>query len=32
MADGMRTLMQDGIAKVIQGQSDIDQLKRVAAG
>ncbi|MCB1741268.1 MAG: Flp pilus assembly complex ATPase component TadA, partial [Gammaproteobacteria bacterium] len=31
MRDGMRTLMQDGIAKVLAGQSDFEQLKRVAS-
>jgi type II secretory ATPase GspE/PulE/Tfp pilus assembly ATPase PilB-like protein len=30
--DGMRTLMQDGIAKVVKGQSDFEQIKRVAGG
>ncbi|GAB6040862.1 GspE/PulE family protein [Endothiovibrio diazotrophicus] len=32
MSDGMRTLMQDGIAKVLQGMSDFEQLQRVVAG
>ena len=31
MKDGLRTLLQDGIAKIIKGQSDLEQLKRVAA-
>jgi len=31
MAQGMRTLMQDGIQKVLQGRSDFEQLRRVAA-
>jgi type II secretory ATPase GspE/PulE/Tfp pilus assembly ATPase PilB-like protein len=31
MAQGMRTLMQDGIQKVIEGKSDFEQLRRVAA-
>lgn len=30
--DGMRTLIQDGIAKIIQGDIDLKQLHRVAAG
>jgi len=30
MAQGMRTLMQDGIQKVLQGKSDFEQLRRVA--
>ncbi|MCB0317161.1 MAG: GspE/PulE family protein [Bdellovibrionales bacterium] len=29
--DGMRTLMQDGIQKLLQGQTDIDQIRKVAA-
>ena len=32
MSDGMRTLMQDGISKVMQGMSDFEQLQRVVAG
>ncbi len=31
IADGMRTLMQDGIAKLLKGQIDLDQLRRVVA-
>jgi type II secretory ATPase GspE/PulE/Tfp pilus assembly ATPase PilB-like protein len=30
--EGMRSLMQDGIAKVLRGQADFVQLRRVAAG
>ncbi|GAB6059749.1 GspE/PulE family protein [Desulfonatronum parangueonense] len=30
MSQGMRTLMQDGIQKVLQGFSDFDQLRRIA--
>jgi type II secretory ATPase GspE/PulE/Tfp pilus assembly ATPase PilB-like protein len=30
--EGMRTLMQDGVAKIIKGQSDLLQLFKVAAG
>ncbi|HLF96287.1 MAG TPA: ATPase, T2SS/T4P/T4SS family [Methylococcaceae bacterium] len=30
--EGMRTLMQDGVGKIIQGQSDLAQLFRVASG
>lgn len=30
--EGMRTLMQDGIAKVLQGQADFIQLRKVTAG
>ncbi len=30
--EGMRSLMQDGIAKVLRGQSDFVQLRRVTAG
>ncbi|WP_052812774.1 GspE/PulE family protein [Desulfonatronum thioautotrophicum] len=30
MAQGMRTLMQDGIRKVLQGFSDLDQVRRIA--
>jgi len=30
MDQGMRTIMQDGIVKVIKGQTDITQLVRVA--
>ncbi len=29
MEEGMRTLMQDGIAKILDGQSDFEQLRRV---
>ena len=32
LEDDMRTLMQDGIAKVLDGQSDFAQLRRVVAG
>ena len=32
LKDGMRTLMQDGIAKVIEGKSDFAQLQRVVSG
>ncbi len=31
VTEGMRTLRQDGIAKVLKGQSDIEQLRRVTA-
>lgn len=31
IADGMRTLLQDGVGKVIKGQSDTKQLHRVVA-
>ena len=31
MAQGMRTLVQDGIQKVLAGRSDFEQLRRVAA-
>ena len=31
VADGMRTLMQDGIAKIVEGHSDFEQLRRVAS-
>ncbi|WP_084185195.1 GspE/PulE family protein [Desulfonatronum thiodismutans] len=30
MAQGMRTLMQDGIQKVLRGWSDFDQVRRIA--
>ena len=30
MKDGMRTLIQDGVAKILMGMTDITQLKRVA--
>ncbi|MCK5801954.1 MAG: GspE/PulE family protein [Lentisphaeria bacterium] len=30
VAQGMRSLMQDGIAKVLKGQMDLDQVRRVA--
>lgn len=30
LEDGMRTLIQDGVAKIINGLTDISQLKRVA--
>jgi len=29
MFDGMQTLKQDGILKVLQGQSDIEEVRRV---
>ncbi|MCB0330534.1 MAG: type II secretion system protein GspE, partial [Bdellovibrionales bacterium] len=29
--DGMRTLMQDGIQKMIRGQTDFSQIRKVAA-
>lgn len=32
MRDGSRTLMQDGIRKLFAGQTDIEQVRRVAAG
>jgi type II secretory ATPase GspE/PulE/Tfp pilus assembly ATPase PilB-like protein len=31
MAEGMRTLMQDGIAKMFKGQTDLAQIRKVAA-
>ncbi len=31
MEEGMRTLMQDGIAKMLQGQTDLEQVRKVAA-
>jgi len=30
MAEGMRTLMQDGIAKMFKGQTDLSQIRKVA--
>ena len=30
-ANGMKTLLQDGISKIVKGQIDLEQLKRVAA-
>ncbi|GMR07054.1 MAG: hypothetical protein BMS9Abin26_0056 [Gammaproteobacteria bacterium] len=32
MKEGMRTLLQDGIHKLIMGQTDLEQLRRVATG
>ncbi|MEJ2553395.1 MAG: general secretion pathway protein GspE, partial [Gammaproteobacteria bacterium] len=31
MKEGMRTLMQDGIAKMLKGQTDLAQIRTVAA-
>ena len=31
MSEGMRTLMQDGIAKMLKGQTDLTQIRKVAA-
>ncbi|MEJ2573520.1 MAG: GspE/PulE family protein [Gammaproteobacteria bacterium] len=31
MKEGMRTLMQDGIAKMLKGQTDLAQIRKVAA-
>ena len=31
LKDGMRTLMQDGIRKLLLGQTDLTQIRRVAA-
>ncbi len=31
MEEGMRTLMQDGIAKLVRGQTDLEQVRKVAA-
>jgi type II secretory ATPase GspE/PulE/Tfp pilus assembly ATPase PilB-like protein len=31
MKEGMRTLLQDGVLKILQGQCDIKQLKKVVA-
>jgi type II secretory ATPase GspE/PulE/Tfp pilus assembly ATPase PilB-like protein len=31
LAEGMRTLMQDGIAKMFKGQTDLPQIRRVAS-
>jgi len=31
IVEGMRTLMQDGIAKMFKGQTDLAQIRKVAA-
>ena len=32
LKQGMRTLMQDGIQKLLKGQTDLEQIRKVAAG